>query len=130
MATTIFRGEDKLIELEMEDENGALDLSTAVGIQCYILDAKTLKNVLDKFSLNSESGFGTLTVSDAANGKFQVRLESAKTITAELGFYSVEIKLETDDPTYNANTRHDVAVLGNVIRIEDSKSKEDTNLLA
>jgi len=125
----LYRGEDKLIEVTIKDSAGsAVDLDTLDGIQAYIVDSR--KSVLVKFSLNGESGFETLTKSDAANGKYQIRLQSDRTGNARLETYSIETKIQRTDAAYDNSSKMDVAVVDDFIEIKDASSKGDNDLTA
>jgi len=123
----VYRGEDKLIEVTLTTIGGtAIDLDTLAGIHSYIKEEGG--NILNKYSLNAEAGFDTLVKSDAANGKYQIKLQSAKTINATIGVYSVESKIQRTDAGFTDNSKMDVGVITDFIEISDSVSKEDNDL--
>ena len=91
MADTIFQGEDKKFEITITDAAGtAIDLNTIDGIIIYVIDKyeKTIK----KYSLNAQSGFEALTISDAGNGKVTFKLQSATTTPMETGLIKADRK--------------------------------------
>ena len=119
MAATdkIFQGEDKQFEVTLVAANSvAIDLDTLAGIVFFIFDEN--ETVIAKYSENAATGFDTLTVSDAPNGKFTVKLQSAITTTANPGFLKGEVKEEVLDATYTSSSLHTIAVIDDLAELK------------
>tara|TARA_R110002012_G_scaffold23206_1_gene78976 strand:+ start:429 stop:818 length:390 start_codon:yes stop_codon:yes gene_type:complete len=72
--TNIIKDTDQEIEIIINDENSdPIDLTGFSGIVVNIFQKSC---PIDKFSLNVQSGFRPLTITDAINGKFEIYLNA------------------------------------------------------
>lgn len=118
----IYKGEDKTISLTVKDNGVAVDLdATYNGILCYLY--YYTGDVLAKYSKETLTGFDSLTVTDSANGVFQVKLQSAVTKTAKKGDVYAEIKTQATDVLYDSSSFHSIVDGIEIGTIEDSNSK-------
>ena len=70
----IIKDTDQEIEIIINDENcNPVNLTGFSGIVVNIFQRDCL---IDKFSLNAQSGFRSLTITDAINGKFEIYLNA------------------------------------------------------
>ena len=127
MPDIIYQGEDKLFEVTITDPDlVAIDLDTIAGIIIYILDRHG--NIVVKYSSNAQTGFETLTISDAVNGKVQFKLQSNITTTMVTGLVSADIKLEQEDAGYEDHTLHSVGVIIDIADIKETPTTAETDL--
>lgn len=84
---TIYKGEDKIIDIGLTQDGVAITLTSLSGIVVVLYSKKT-KKVLQKYSLNSLSGYDTLTI---VTNKIRINLDRAITKTAEEGDLDCEI---------------------------------------
>lgn len=118
----IYKGEDKAINLTVKDGGVAVDLdATYDGILCYLY--YYTGDILAKYSKNALAGFDDLTVTDSANGVFQVKLQSATTKTAKPGEIYAEIKTQASDIAYDSSSFHTIVNDIEIGKIIDSNSK-------
>jgi hypothetical protein len=118
----IFKGEDKAINITLKDNGVAIDLNTAYnGIACWLYYYNG--NVLQKYSKNVLSGFGTLTVTDSTAGIFQVKLQSADTSAAKFGVIYAEVKTQTADNNYDSSTYHTIVRDIEIGEIKESNAR-------
>lgn len=127
MADIVYQGEDKLFEVTITDTGGtAINLGTIDGIVIYILNKRG--ETVVKYSSNAQSGFETLTISDAANGKVQFKLQSDITANVVKGMIRAHIKLEQDDAGYDDSTLHSVGVIIDIAEIKETPTTAETDL--
>lgn len=100
----IFKGEDVTIEVELQQPSGAaFDISGAAGILAIIKDKSG--NEVSKWSDTGISGTEVLVVTDGVNGKYEIKLESAKTLATPVGNIDLETMIEFTDVGFANNTR-------------------------
>jgi len=109
----IRRGEDKVITITLNNENGtAINLSTAyAGLVCYLTTDDG--NILEQYSRETLTGhnssdFNQLDQS-TNTGQFEIRLQSAVTKAAPIGKFFFEIKAQATDANFTDSTFQTVA---------------------
>jgi len=100
----IFKGEDVTIEVELQQSDGtAFDISGADGILAIIKDKSG--NEVGQWSDTGIVDTEVLTVTDGPNGKYEINLESAKTLATPVGNIDLETMIEFPDAGFTNNTR-------------------------
>lgn len=127
MATIAYRGEDLPVTLTITDGSNPVDLATLEGYIAIFYFAESGK-VLDKFSKNTIAGYGDVEETDAPNGEFECKIQSAVTAAAEEGTVLVEVKTQTNDVEYTDNSFNTVVRDLEVCELCDAKSKDVTDL--
>jgi len=122
---TIVKDTDTPIEIILTDENGdAIDLSGLAGFVVEVFQ----KNILfDKFSLNTQAGFRSINVTDAANGKFEIYLNAANTSKGVVGkeiFY--EVKTVAVNANFDSGTEEKSSGKIALATLVDSDLKQET----
>ncbi len=126
------RGTDKTHQFQYLDADGVtpIDLAALDGFIFFLYYNK--KNFLVRYATSvilQGEGFKPIVINDAVNGLFSVKLQSAVSKNAKLGFLFPEIKTEVEDVTFDNSTFHDgTADDEAVIELVDSLSKNETNL--
>lgn len=100
---TIVKDTDTPIEITLTDSsNAAINLSGLTGFVVEVFQ----KNILfDKFSLNNQTGFRSINITDGPNGKFEIYLNAANTSNGVVGkaiFY--EVKTTSVNSNFDSNT--------------------------
>lgn len=111
---TIYKGEDKVIDITLTNNGTAITLSTLSGIVVILYNKKT-KKVLEKYSLNSLTGYESLTI---ASNKIHILLDRAITIDADDGDIDAEILEEVTTAGFEDGEFRSVAVceIGTLVR--------------
>jgi len=125
----IIQGGDYELDFVISDDAGtAIDLTTLAGY-IVILYLKDKNNtVLQQYSRQTKPGFKSLTETDATNGKFQVKLQSADTKTGREEIIFAEVKIETADVTFDDNTLHNPDTGIVVATLVQSQTEQYTDL--
>lgn len=124
---TIYRGEDKTIDFTLKNADGsAVDLDDLLGLVViiYQFDKKTLA----KYSKNALSGYDTIDITDAAAGKFSVKLQAKHTRAANLTEVFVEIKTQATQSGFDENKIESVVSDQSIAIIKDSITKALSSL--
>ena len=82
---------DLTITLTQQGTNTPINIGNLTGLACWIAHEVT-NGVIQKFSLNALTGFGTLVSASPAAGVFTVRITAASTANANPGRYYIEVK--------------------------------------
>jgi len=125
-----YQGDDVLITFTLKDSTGAvIDLATYNGIICYISDEDDTN--LGKYSKDTLSGFNTadFSVTDSANGQFQIKLQSSVTSAATAGKdIFAEIKVQKNDADWANSEFHTIKDSIFLFHLLSAQSKNDTGL--
>ena len=122
----IFRGEDEKYQIEVKDTDGnILNLNTVSGIIAKILDR--YGDCLVKYSRDTLAGFQDLTVTDATNGLFTFKFQSADNLLATLGTVDLEVKLQFTNTEYTSNTQMAVFIIKDFGEIKEARTDTTTS---
>lgn len=102
--TKLLTGTDWPVEVFLRDTNGqAVNPNTELtGLLIYLYYEDG--DILNRYSLNSKTGFDPITVVDASNGQVLVKAQSALTQKAKQKRVYAEVKTEADNSNYQNNT--------------------------
>lgn len=111
---TIYKGEDKVIDISLTNNGTAVTLSSLSGIVVVLYNKKT-KSVLEKYSLNTLSGYESLTI---VSNKIHILLQRSVTISADEGDIDAEILEEVTTSGFSDNELRTIAVaeIGTLVR--------------
>lgn len=119
MAAIVFKGEDKTITIILQNPDiTAFDLNSVDGIIAHLKDE--FGTILTKWSKNTLSGYDSLTVTDGTNGKFEILLQSKKTVNANVGVYTLEIKVQETNSDFDDLTQDTEGEILNFIEIKEN----------
>lgn len=102
----IYKGEDKVIDISLTDDGTSVTLTSLSGI-VVILYTKKTKKILEKYSLNSLTGYEPLTI---VSNKIRIFLDRAITIGAEDGDVDAEILEEVANASFENNQLRSIAI--------------------
>ena len=122
----ILQGEDKTIEFAITDGTDAIDLSTVAGILIKLVDET--KNQIQIYNNPTRSGYKPIVITDSANGKIEIKLQSADTLTAKEGKLCAEVMIEIDDSGFDDSTIHNKNFVIAIAEIEESQTTGETDL--
>jgi len=122
---TIVKDTDTPIEITVTDESGAaVDLTTLAGIVCEVFQ----KNIhFDKFSLNTQTGYRDINVTDGPNGKFEIYLNASNTKSGYIGkaiFY--EVKTLIVNTNFDSGTEEKSSGIIELATLGGSELKRET----
>lgn len=103
---TIYKGEDKIIDITLTSDGTAITLSTLSGIVVLLYMKKT-KKVLEKYSLNALTGYESLSI---VSNKIRINLDRAITIDADDGDVDAEILEEVTTSGFEDSELRSIAI--------------------
>ena len=120
----VYQGADKTIGLQMLDVSLSasgkktyvpIDLSDYDGIIIEFFpksetNSSSIPVVFAKYSLNAMTGYDTLTITDAANGEFEINMDKADTPDYPLGIFYGEIKTSEANADFTTSQFEGVSV--------------------
>ena len=119
MAAIVFKGGDRVIEITLQNPDlTAFNLTGVLGVVAHLKDK--FDTILTKWSKNPLPGYDSLTLTDALNGKFEVLLQSAKTVNAEPGVYVLDIKVQETNADFDYSTQDTEGTILNFIEIKEN----------
>jgi hypothetical protein len=99
----ILRGSDVPITVELlDDDLNAIDPNGLSGL--VIIVYYTTGNILQKYSLNSKTGYEDIVITNASKGLVEIKLQSATTQEADKGDIDLEVKLQDSNTSWNNDT--------------------------
>ncbi len=116
------QGSDLDITVTVRSGEDPVDLVTLSGLACWVVSERG--TTLQKFSLNSITGFDALIVVNASEGKFSIRVLASKTKNALPGKYAIEVKNQVN----NSGTFSSVSKKKVFMEITEAASKDTDTL--
>lgn len=110
----IYKGEDKIVSIGLTSDGVPVTLTSLSGIVVVFYNKKT-KKVLRKYSLNTLSGYDTLTI---VSNTIRINLDRAITIISDEGELDCEILEEISTVGFEDSEFRSIAVaeIGNIVR--------------
>jgi hypothetical protein len=100
----MFKGNDYTIEFAVTDSNSnVIDLTGISEIIVYVIDRKN--TLVAKYKYPNTTGYKNITINDAVNGKFQIKLEETDLNNASAGLIFGEVKLVWSDSSFSDGDR-------------------------
>lgn len=116
----MIKGTDTTIKIKLKDNTGTpIDLSGLAGI-VVIVYQKGL--TIDQFSLNFQSGFRSINITDGLNGEFEIYVNAENTKNAFIGKdIFIEVKTIAVDTNFDGG---DVTKSTGQIKLSELKESE------
>lgn len=116
-------GQDFKIHVTIQpEEGGSITVADLQGLLIYVIH-KTGK-ILKKYSQNSLTGFGDITLTQEGNNVLaEINVESDDSVSGEIGEYNVEVKLQTEDQSFSDNNLHTIQLAESVFFLSPAHSR-------